>query len=278
AVATPGGRRAARDEAAPAVGPAGDGSSTAAGAPASPAATATRPDLRPDAAARQAAGQLAAPMPRRGARDEHDAATDGERGARGGDATTALGHELAGGAPDGARHHAGGPTAVRAGAPVAAGDALARLDQIDLLREGAAARPLSHLTLALDGAGGATDRVRVALRGNDVGATLELSDAVTAHRVGAHLGELQQALEQRGLRAEALQVRQHADVAPDAIAMGRVAGLALEREAARGGSHSSTGQQPAPQRERDGRPSPDASHRDSSSPHQRSRREPKDGR
>ena len=113
-----------------------------------------------------------------------------------------------------------------------------------------------------------------------VDATLELGDASTAHRVSAHLGELQQALEQRGLRTEALQVRQSADVAPDTIAMGRVAGLALGREATAGGGNNSSpsGQQPAPQRERDGRSHPDAQQQDASSSRHRARRDSKEGR
>jgi hypothetical protein len=112
-----------------------------------------------------------------------------------------------------------------------------------------------------------------------VDATLELGDAGTAHRVSTHLGELQQALEQRGLRTEALQVRQSADVAPDTIAMGRVAGLALGREATAGGNNSSSsGQQPAPQRERDGRSHPDAQQQDASSSRHRARRDSKEGR
>jgi hypothetical protein len=61
--------------------------------------------------------------------------------------------------------------------------------------------------------------------------------------------------------------------------MGRVAGLALERESARSGGNAFSGQQqPAPQRERDGRSHPDAQQQDASSSRHRARRDSKEGR
>ena len=61
------------------------------------------------------------------------------------------------------------------------------------------------------------DSRRVGLRGNTLGASLELSDAALAERVGARIGELQQALERQGLEAEALHVRRGAAAVPEAI-------------------------------------------------------------
>ena len=157
----------------------------------------------------------------------------------------------------------------------AAADALSRLDQIDALRDGSAARPLSHLTLTLDDAAGGTDRIRVDVRGSQMGAVLELSDPVLRDRVSSHIGELQQALEQRGLQSDALQVRRSGTSATEALDMSRIAGATLERESVRPGSNANAGQSSTQQRERDGR-HPSDGPRDDSSPRQRSRREPEE--
>jgi hypothetical protein len=196
-----------------------------------------------------------------------------------GAAESAKGDGAAFGAYGGGAEPAPQDTAVarpQAAAAASPAEAIARLDRIEALRDGAAARPLSHVTLMVENATGGEDRIRVGLRGTAVGATLELSDPAAVDRLGATIGELQQALEQRGLETDALRVRRQAAVVPESIEMHRVAGLVLEREAARGGS-SSTGQQPAP-RERDGRSPTDERRQDSSSPHHRSRRDPKEGR
>jgi len=98
--------------------------------------------------------------------------------------------------------------------------------------------------------------------------------------VSSAIGELQRALESRGLEADALRVRRLAAAAPESIEMHRVAGIALEREAARTGN-TATGQpqQHAASRERpDGRPTHDEPRQDSSSPRHRSRRDQKEGR
>ncbi len=156
---------------------------------------------------------------------------------------------------------------------VAAGaDALARMDAIAALRDGAAARPLSHLTLTVDDGAGGADRIRVDARGGTVGVTLDLSDAAAADRLGSRIGELQQALEQRGLETDALRVRSGAAQVPESIEMGRVAAGTLERESARSGNQGT--QQHAQQqgqqdhgaaRDRDGRGTHDDQRRDQSS-------------
>jgi hypothetical protein len=183
-----------------------------------------------------------------------------------------------------------GATSSRAEAVQAAvgADALTRLDAIDALRDGAAARPLSHLTLSVDNAAGGADRIRVEARGRSVGVTVDLSDAAAADRLGARMGELQQALEQRGLEADTLRVRSGVAATPEAIDVSRVAASTLERESARSGTHTGAqqGQQQQQQdrqqqqdhhapRDRDGRPAADDPRRDPNS-RQRFRQEPKE--
>ena len=158
-----------------------------------------------------------------------------------------------------------------------AADALARLDHIAELRDGAAARPLTHLTLTLDGVAGQEDRIRVNMRGSQLGAVLELSDAGLRSQVATHIGELQQALDQRGLDTQALQVRRATMAGPESLDLARVAGATLERESARTGGNTNFGQSSTPQRGRDERSSTDGSPRDPSF-RQRSRREPKGDR
>ena len=162
-------------------------------------------------------------------------------------------------------------------AGTSATDALARLDHIAELRDGAAARPLTHLTLTLDGAAGKEDRIRVNMRGSQLGAVLELSDAGLRSRVTSHIGELQQALDQRGLDTQALQVRRATMAGPESLDLARVAGATLERENPRTGGNTNFGQSSTPQRGRDERSSSDGSPRDPSF-RQRSRREPKGDR
>ena len=190
---------------------------------------------------------------------------------------------LGGGQGGGGERAPQGGLVARAEAPASAvpTDSIARLDRIEALRDGAAARPLSHVTLRLENATGGEDRIRVGLNGLAVGATMDIGDAAAAERVSSAIGELQRALESRGLEADALRVRRMAAAAPESIEMHRVAGIALEREAARSGN-TSTGQQQqeqsAPRERPDGRPTPDEPRQDSSNPRHRSRRDQKEGR
>lgn len=198
----------------------------------------------------------------------------------------AASHNLMGGGDAGrgmAARQMPGHTAPVAGSSAA--DALARVDQIDRLRDGSAARPLSQLTLSLDNAEGGTDRIRVGLRGSQVGAVLELSDQALRDQVSSRLGELQGALEQRGLETESLQVRRSGSAIAEGLELGRAAGVAMEREGARGaaqngashgqGGQGGSGQSYTPQREREGRPHRDPSTHDQ--PHRHDpRREPKE--
>jgi hypothetical protein len=89
-------------------------------------------------------------------------------------------------------------------------------DQVGALldaRDAAPMRPLSHMTLKLDNERGGTEQIRLDLRGNTVGTHIALSDPADAHRMSLRVGELQRALEHRGLDADAVRVT----TAPDLL-------------------------------------------------------------
>ena len=195
-----------------------------------------------------------------------------------GDNTLALGNDA--GRDPGAQQ---APTRAAAVTGSNAADSIARMDRIDMLRDGSAARPLSQLTLSLDNATGGTDRIRVGLRGSQVDAVLELSDSAMHDRVTSRLGELQGALEQRGLETDSLRVRRAGATATDGLELTRIASAAVERGNARGAAQNGSNpggdqQQPGqytPQRGRDERAHRDTAahdHKDRHNP----RREPKE--
>ncbi len=215
-------------------------------------------------------GQASPEARARSAGDDRSAETHGEASAN------VDGNALFGG--DGQRDGGGTLAAHRTSAVTGANvpDALNRIDRIDALRDGSASRPLSHLTLTLDNAAGGSDRIRVDVRGSQAGAVLELSDPVLRDRVTSNLGELQHALEQRGLQSDSLQVRRAGIGATEAQDMNsRIVGATLEREGLRAGSNANAGQSSTQQRERDGRQTPDGQP-DDPSPRHRPRREPEE--
>jgi hypothetical protein len=75
------------------------------------------------------------------------------------------------------------------------------------LQDAAAAQPLSHVSVRLDGEDGTATRVHVGLRGSMVGAAIDTADPLAAASLRAHVAELRQALEQQGLDPSALLVR-----------------------------------------------------------------------
>ena len=85
-------------------------------------------------------------------------------------------------------------------------EAAERIARVLQLQDAVPNRPLSQMVLRLDNAAGGEDRIRVDLRGSSVGAALNVGDPVTAARMHAELGQLQRALEGRGLQAEHLSV------------------------------------------------------------------------
>ncbi|MEW5918241.1 MAG: flagellar hook-length control protein FliK, partial [Gemmatimonadota bacterium] len=78
-------------------------------------------------------------------------------------------------------------------------------------------RPVSSLLLRLEHPELGEDRLRVDLRNNSVGATLDVANARTADQLNAHIADLRRALEAQGLEPEHLTIR-HAVRAPEAPA------------------------------------------------------------
>jgi hypothetical protein len=111
---------------------------------------------------------------------------------------------------------------------VAHADASERIARLLKLQDDAADRPMSHVLLRLDGPDG-VDRIRIDLRGGSVGTSMDINDGAAAERLTAHLGELQQALQQHGLEADTMTVRTTAR-STDATALSRVAAAAVESE------------------------------------------------
>lgn len=266
-----------------ATGRAGDapgavGADTASGRPGAAVGDAVTTNVAAGTGGQRAGGGFA--PPRDGDRKRQDAEATSAAAGRGdtGEGTLFVGGE--GGRDQGGQHASARATPVAASN---ATDSLARLDRIDQLRDGSAARPLSHLTLSLDNAAGGADRIRVGLRGNQVGAVLELSDSALHDRVSSRLGELQGALEQRGLEADSLRVRRSGATAAETLDIGRVASAAMDRAGARGAAHNGANpggdqqptQQYTSQREREGRPHRDPATHDQTDRHN-PRRQPKE--
>jgi hypothetical protein len=85
-------------------------------------------------------------------------------------------------------------------------DAVARIGHLLDVRDASPAPPLSHITLTLDNDAGGTDHVRVDVRGTTVDTRITLDNQVHADRMSLRVGELQRALEHRGLDAESVQI------------------------------------------------------------------------
>jgi flagellar hook-length control protein FliK len=78
-------------------------------------------------------------------------------------------------------------------------------------------RPVSSLLLRLEHPELGEDRLRVDLRNNSVGATLDVANARAADQLNAHIADLRRALEAQGLEPEHLTIR-HAARAAEAPA------------------------------------------------------------
>jgi hypothetical protein len=101
------------------------------------------------------------------------------------------------------------------------------------LQSSAPVRPLSQVFLRVDGPGG-EDRIRLGMRGTAVGATIDVGDLAAANRLQGRLGELQRALEAKGLEAESLRVR--STPRADTVEISRLALSTAEPESARPGT------------------------------------------
>lgn len=173
---------------------------------------------------------------------------------------------------EGGRLSAGAQSQVTAGITSTSAERLAHLLDLD---SSAPLRPLSQVVLRVDGPGG-VDRIRLDLRGSTLDGTIDLSDAAAAEKLDARIGELQRALESRGLEAQNLRVRASTPV--DAVEISRGALAALDLEGARGtGSRSSPDTDSQRQRSPSDPHGQDDARNGSSDSRQRSRREPGGG-
>ena len=147
-------------------------------------------------------------------------------------------------------------------APVAGltrSDATERIARVLAIQEAANDRPMSSVLLRLDHPEGGEDRIRIDLRGQRVGATLDIADAGAAETLRAHAPELQRALQRQGLEGEAMIVRTSSR-STDASAL-TASAIAAERDVARaasatasdgGGSTAKDSRNPPRAHERDG--------------------------
>jgi hypothetical protein len=168
---------------------------------------------------------------------------------------------------------------VAAPAALSGVDMAARLEAVARVRDAQASQPLSRLVMEVPDASGGVDRIAVQMRGGRVDASLAIADPMAASRLASRGDILAQALESRGYEAGTLQVRASGMLAPESLDLTRLAGLALEREGARGVASFLQDVSGGGLRDRQGSPSrhPDSSHtpRDGSPREDTPRRQPK---
>jgi hypothetical protein len=150
-----------------------------------------------------------------------------------------------------------------------------RISRLLKVQDAANERPMSQMMLRLERPDGGEDRLRVDLRGNAVSATLDVSDATAADRLGANVKELQRALERHGFETDSLTVRTMTR-STDNSTLARVAGASAETDlqraaAASSGNSTNTSSRDRGTRSDEQRPSPDQQR-------QRARKEPKGDR
>ncbi len=131
------------------------------------------------------------------------------------------------------------PTAFASPLPTAPGtvqgpDVAARLEAVERIRDVQASQPISRLIMDVPDANGGVDRIAVRMRGSAVDASLAIHDPVAAARLAARTDVLQATLEARGYESGVLQVRANGALGSDTMDLARLAGVALEREGARG--------------------------------------------
>lgn len=149
-------------------------------------------------------------------------------------------------------------------------DTTGRIAHVFGLQDARNAQPVSHLMLHLDATDGGEDRVRVALRGTRVGATMEVRDGSSAAQLSHGLPELSRSLEALGLETGLLRVQ--SPVAGDTTALaGFVRAVAGDAAVQRGTLFADTGSQFS--RSRDDAP---GQHTQQESPRHRFRREQKE--
>ena len=129
--------------------------------------------------------------------------------------------------------------ALRVATPVTGVNLSDRISTLLDLQAAQNARPLSSVMLRMQNATGIDDQIRIDTRGTSVDAQLGLGNAAQAAAVTERLGELREALERRGLSADAVRVNPSAPArTSDAIGMTRAAAPAIELAAMRAASDS----------------------------------------
>jgi len=145
-------------------------------------------------------------------------------------------------------------------------------------RDNAPVRPLSQLTVRLDDDQGGTEQIRLNLRGGAVDTHIALPNTADANRMSLRVGELQHALESKGIDATVVRVS-----ATDAVAhamntaTGTASNTAQDSGAGwtpRHGQHAQ-GQDDAAGRERRPANYRESDRQDADDPRQRARHEPR---
>jgi hypothetical protein len=140
------------------------------------------------------------------------------------------------------------------------------------LQETLDSRSVTSVLLRLDSAEGGEDRVRIDLRGDVIGATLDVRDPAAAERLSSHVSELRQSLEQHGLETDLLTIKTATRQA-DSVLGSAVA--AAERELTRSTGTTSNGTTTS---QRDGRtPQREEPRQDQDPNRSRQRREARGG-
>ncbi|MBC8088923.1 MAG: hypothetical protein H7Z40_16785 [Phycisphaerae bacterium] len=138
-------------------------------------------------------------------------------------------------------------------AGVTAAEAAERVEGINTMRQQQGSKPLSQLTLEMDGPDGSTQQITVDVRGNTVGTHIS-ADSQSADRMRSHVNELKTGLENRGLESDSVRISSQGARAADAADQVK-AGATSDREALRmsgaGASGSSGGNDGATQQQRD---------------------------
>jgi hypothetical protein len=125
-------------------------------------------------------------------------------------------------------------------------DIAARVARVLALHDAAAEVPTTGMTLMLEDVDGATARIRLDVRGNSVGARIDVANANEATDLGNRIGELRRALERQGLEPAVVSVREAPNLREIHETVRTVASGAVHDVIAPGTARSSDGSQDRP--------------------------------
>ena len=128
----------------------------------------------------------------------------------------------------------------REGAGAGSTDMVGRLARILEMKDAGGTSQLGSMVLRMENGAGGEDRVRVAMRGNAIGATIEPGAGSDAERMLRQLPELHRTLERQGVRAEGITIRPAGlatEAAPETLRLA----LDSSAEAARQGQGNRSG-------------------------------------